>query len=370
MNIREARARNAKRYAEVQLTSDGHLQDLVELAATACQAPIAWFCLAGEGNPQVVCSTGISQDQIVPVDSFLHGMEGDSRLTFANFTARNPQFKDHRLVCGPAAVRFFAGIPVRFATAAYSGYLFVMDTRSRSLTSREERALFAVSEQISRLLDLHADVKTLRDDNDAISHARMALYAIYETDRRFHVLLDHDQRILDHNVLFEDFVSNRYGQKLRRGHLFTQLIDSDCLPEFIEGFIGAINGALVQQHPGTFFKADKPDTWREITYAPVKNYKGRVVGVSYTAIDIRERVKRDEQLSVQKQLLHTIAEMQSHQIRKPVASIIGLLELMKMEEGSANKEYLELMSRSINELDRKIRDIVDHSSGKGPTSET
>ncbi|WP_129717145.1 hypothetical protein [Pedobacter sp. SYP-B3415] len=372
MNAREERLRNARRHAEMKLTSDRHLQDVVRMAASVCHVPYAWLCLTDEGGPQVVASEGISPKQLHPLASFLTGLPDQPEVFFANFAERNPQFHAHPVVTGSPAVRFIAGVPVRLGKMVRGGCLFIMDRNARILDSVEQQSLLTLSAQISLLMDLHSAVKILEDENDAIEQTRMALHSIYESDQRFHVLLDHDRRILNNNALFEEFIKNRYGEKMRRGQLFSSYIDSDCLSDFLEGFIGAINGELVHQKSGAFFRADKLNTWREITYAPVKNWKGRVIGVSFTAIDIREKIRRDEQIIHQKQMLNTIAEMQSHQIRKPVASIIGLLELMKTDDKGADAVYLDLMEKSIMELDGKIRAIVDHSSGKPepPTAET
>lgn len=56
--------------------------------------------------------------------------------------------------------------------------------------------------------------------------------------------------------------------------------------------------------------------------------------------------------------LSEIARMQSHDLRLPVSSILGVMHLINEEKTDLNSEYLELLNQSVNQLDEKIREIV------------
>ncbi|SDN14428.1 GAF domain-containing protein [Daejeonella rubra] len=66
------------------------------------------------------------------------------------------------------------------------------------------------------------------------------------------------------------------------------------------------------------------------------------------------------QLKAQNTSLREIARIQSHEIRQPVASIMGLMALMKDSSGTNDEEYLGLLEASVNQLDERIRTIVNH----------
>jgi signal transduction histidine kinase len=52
----------------------------------------------------------------------------------------------------------------------------------------------------------------------------------------------------------------------------------------------------------------------------------------------------------------------SHDLRAPLASILGLINLTKLEESKVNQvKYVELMETQVNKLDHFIRDILSHS---------
>ena len=64
---------------------------------------------------------------------------------------------------------------------------------------------------------------------------------------------------------------------------------------------------------------------------------------------------------MQKRVLENIAWIQSHKVRKPLANIIALSELMaKSKDYSSEKlEVLTMLKTSADELDDVIREIVD-----------
>src|ERR1041385_5034966 len=52
----------------------------------------------------------------------------------------------------------------------------------------------------------------------------------------------------------------------------------------------------------------------------------------------------------------------SHDLRAPIASLLGLIEVAKMEQDLDNvRQLLDLQKKSLTRMDRFIKDIVDHS---------
>lgn len=66
------------------------------------------------------------------------------------------------------------------------------------------------------------------------------------------------------------------------------------------------------------------------------------------------------QLKKQNSVLREVARIESHELRQPVASIMGLMMLMKESPYTDEPEYLELLDKSVNQLDERIRRIVRH----------
>jgi signal transduction histidine kinase len=105
--------------------------------------------------------------------------------------------------------------------------------------------------------------------------------------------------------------------------------------------------------------------WWHITVDPSYDTEGNVIGVSFNATDITERKLHEQHILAQNESLKSIAYIQSHELRRPVASILGLANIMEADDYVFNKEDVEMLGRAANELDAKIRMIVGYSDEKG-----
>jgi GAF domain-containing protein len=74
-------------------------------------------------------------------------------------------------------------------------------------------------------------------------------------------------------------------------------------------------------------------------------------------IDNKESEFKDR-IIAQNNQLKEISKIQSHQIRGPVSTIKGLMELIKEDKPVVNPEYLTLLEIVVEQLDEAIKDIV------------
>lgn len=78
----------------------------------------------------------------------------------------------------------------------------------------------------------------------------------------------------------------------------------------------------------------------------------------------KEKKIAEEKISIQHKKLLEVAFLQSHQIRRPVADILGLIEMFNLDN-PADPENIEILSRleiTALDLDTIIRDIVQKTS--------
>ena len=77
--------------------------------------------------------------------------------------------------------------------------------------------------------------------------------------------------------------------------------------------------------------------------------------------DITERKNAEEKLRTQNKMLLEIASMQSHQVRGPLSSILGLISLINFKDpgNAANIEVLAKLQVSTQAFDKVIHDIVN-----------
>lgn len=100
--------------------------------------------------------------------------------------------------------------------------------------------------------------------------------------------------------------------------------------------------------------------WIMLYITPVLNEQGDIVSHVVIHADITERKRFIEQLEHRNRHLTEIAFISSHELRRPVVSLMGLLQLLDVENPAsmANKEILSYFDQLVKELDRMIHVIA------------
>lgn len=115
-----------------------------------------------------------------------------------------------------------------------------------------------------------------------------------------------------------------------------------------------------------FLKADGNYAFVEDRGFAVRDNKGRVLRIVGAMQDITERHNYTEAIEQQNEKLREIAWIQSHEVRAPLASIMGLVMLIK--DGTVKKEsesadkVLDDIVQSAADLDAVIRKISDKAT--------
>jgi GAF domain-containing protein len=65
-----------------------------------------------------------------------------------------------------------------------------------------------------------------------------------------------------------------------------------------------------------------------------------------------------QQIESRNQALRKIAHIQSHDFRGPLASVIGVMNMIREQDYDPPKEYLHLMEQAISKLDEKVHVVV------------
>lgn len=99
--------------------------------------------------------------------------------------------------------------------------------------------------------------------------------------------------------------------------------------------------------------------WFQIDGSPIYGDKNECLGYIAIESDITERKNKEEKIKQQNKLLKEAAWINSHQVRKPLASILGLIQLMQLADNvKETEEYLSLLEICSNELDVIIKKSV------------
>jgi hypothetical protein len=98
----------------------------------------------------------------------------------------------------------------------------------------------------------------------------------------------------------------------------------------------------------------------EISSNPIIDHDGRIIGVNCISRDITEQKKQLIKIQGQNEMLKEIAWIQSHKVRGPVASIIGLISLFDTAafKDLHNLEILEQLKLASADLNSIIKEVV------------
>ncbi|HEX5168021.1 MAG TPA: PAS domain S-box protein [Cyclobacteriaceae bacterium] len=117
------------------------------------------------------------------------------------------------------------------------------------------------------------------------------------------------------------------------------------------------------------YSKDGTSYWVSIEVQPIYDKAGKVVQFIAIESDITERkatqqalLDRHEELVKTNTELDRFVYSASHDLRAPIASLLGLIEVARLEQNVDNiGQLLDMQKRSLLRLDYFIKDIVDHS---------
>lgn len=99
--------------------------------------------------------------------------------------------------------------------------------------------------------------------------------------------------------------------------------------------------------------------WTEWEFSSFHDEEDNLIGLFCLGYDITELKEFTAESIIAKFKLNDIAQIQSHEVRAPVASILGLVNLMMDEtDPNVNMDYLMSLKKSAHQLDQIIHKVI------------
>ncbi len=182
-------------------------------------------------------------------------------------------------------------------------------------------------------------------------------------------LINSSYQLIDFNKEFYKRYKQSFGIKLSKGKNILDLVPHDS-PElrntwktrYANGLKGR-PGKYIDSHP----IGDRVKTFEIKTYPIVED--SVVTGLTIYSRDVTQyyeaehllKSKNEELLKINEELDRFVYSA-SHDMRAPLMSVKGLVNIMKREQGTENfSQYLHLIDKSIDKLDHFITDITHYS---------
>jgi GAF domain-containing protein len=149
-----ARQRVLDMYRVVDTLPESAYDDIVQLASTLCDTPIAMMSLIDRDRQWFKASRGLGSSGTRREDAFCaHAIERPGALMEIHDARADARFVDNPLVTGEPRIRFYAGMPLVAPGGAAIGTVCVIDDKPRQLGERQREGLAALARLTMTLLD-------------------------------------------------------------------------------------------------------------------------------------------------------------------------------------------------------------------------
>jgi GAF domain-containing protein len=212
---------------------------------------------------------------------------------------------------------------------------------------------FDLNDNIQGLLKLATDIYetpvafiTLIDEHDQWFKANRGFDVMRmprDTSFCTHAILDTDVMVVNDAVADNRFINNP---------LVAQ-------PPYIRFYAGAPMASNDGQNVGTLCvmdvcAKDVPDNKKQL----LRILAQQAIHLMELKLAYKLLNEKIDQVEVQNKALLDIAFIQSHEFRGPLASVMGMVNLIKYEGMGAENEYLFLLEEAVNKLDERIHVVV------------
>jgi len=169
------------------------------------------------------------------------------------------------------------------------------------------------------------------------------------------------------DVIWDDKMYEIYGCKKEDGLSLYKVFFNSVHPEDRDMMANIINELLAQKKEidGAIYRISIPGggiKYVESHAIIKKSDSGRILSLIGTNRDVTTDILVQEKIKSQNKVLRDIAFIQSHEVRRPLANILGVIEILQQSGSLKGLEIFDLLIESANELDQQIRAIVKKSN--------
>lgn len=199
---------------------------------------------------------------------------------------------------------------------------------------------------------------------DTLNQFQLTLEAVVNASDDQIWAIDHQFRLLAANKQFYQAFEKR-GITVDEQQSLIEIDESNpCFGPWKEAYEKAIRGEKVEALVADLSKPESAAVI-DLKMYPIKNEWNEVICIGCFAHDASRRISHEQQISQQRERLLHIAWQQSHEMRAPLANVMGISQLLREDVHVSREEMLKLLQQldlSALQLDAIIRNIVSQTS--------
>ncbi|WP_158233215.1 PAS domain S-box protein [Reichenbachiella sp. 5M10] len=192
--------------------------------------------------------------------------------------------------------------------------------------------------------------------------ARANLKNILENTDTGYILLDEHCQIVSFNDRAGVMVKTGYGKCLQVGHNYFDMLQEDRKP-YIRSLINKMINTKEPVGYEMSYEEEGQEHWFKIRIRPILGVKDEFLGLTIASDDITEQKQAQlekesltARLIQRNQALEQFAYIISHNVRAPLANILGLTNLLPVL-GTEIDNYLDGLKESASKLDQVVTDL-------------
>ena len=218
------------------------------------------------------------------------------------------------------------------------------------------------SKEVTGIQGVGQDITDKINSQKEISWTKKSLEAIINNTEDLIWSLDRDLGYLYMNQAYKNIISTQTGIEPQAGDssmhtTFSDEVLTKWKEYYARGFMGEayiVEDELLDPKTGKLF-------FYETSFNPISNAEGTITGIGCFSRNITERINTSKSIIDQNERLRNIASLSSHELRRPVATMLGLINIIDKEKLD-NPENMEIINHLLivgNEIDDVIRLIVN-----------
>jgi PAS domain S-box-containing protein len=241
-----------------------------------------------------------------------------------------------------------------------SGNLIYAEISSHDITFKAAACRIVVATDVSEKIRYQEEAK-LREQE--LEWTKSSLEALINNTEDQIWSVDKETRYVYMNQAYRNKIAQLSGIEPKEGDY--SYLHAGFDEQIIKTWNSYYSRALAGEIYTVVNESIDPDTKEllsfEISFNPIYNEKGEITGIGCFARNITQRLKSEKAIIDQNERLRHIASLTSHELRRPVASMLGLIAIMDRRNffNPDNKEIIEHLLTVGNEIDEVIRLIVD-----------
>ncbi|WP_111767923.1 diguanylate cyclase domain-containing protein [Nakamurella deserti] len=299
------------RYEPATIAAAPAFEGLVRLAADLCNTPMALISVVDADTQRYLSVFGVDPPPLRRSESFCgHELAAGETLVVPD-ARRDPRFAAHRVVVGPPAVRFYAGVPLVAPEGYVLGRLSVLSTEPGTLTARQEQQLVTLAAEVMAQLTLHrrtaelaAEVTARRASEAALAAQEQLLQGVLANPDVVTYARDLHGRFLMANDAMHELLAADSGS-LRGRHYFDVLPDS-LVGEYRDGR----RTFDVEEQPSVMHLPVLHPDGRSLVFRvakfPLRDAAGDVYGMVLNGVDVTEQLAAVEAVRESERRWHAL----------------------------------------------------------------